>query len=583
MDNQAIAAALYDLADTMEVGREASFKVRAFREAARAIEGLAEPASDLLERGELAKVKGIGAGVVRRVSELCERGDLAELEERRSRLPPGLRGLVSLPGVGLRTAELLWRELEIGSVDELEVAAAAGRLARLPRFGKRREEKLIEAIARYRERQGRPVRTILRRAEQMAAPLTEALRGHPKVRRVALAGSLRRRVETVGDLDVLVAAEPADAVAIAEAFVALPGVEAVLARGDTKTSVRLAPGLQVDLRIVDPESFGAALQYFTGSKEHNVALRARAVARGLKVSEYGVFDADERRLAGADEAEVYASLGLSFIEPELRENRGEIEAAARGTLPTLVDRTDLRGDLHMHTVESDGKSTLAQMAEAARGRGLDYIAVTEHSQSLTLARGLDPERLRAQMREIDAMNDELGGRPLILKGLEVDILPDGSLDMDLGLLRELDWVVASVHSQLGLDRAAQTARVVKALESGVVDCLGHPTGRMLGKREESPLDLEAVFAAARRAGAAVELNSSPLRLDLTEHALRLARESGVEIVINSDAHHVSQLDYLHFGVGIARRAWLEPAHVANTLSAAELLARFRDHHSVARG
>lgn len=578
MDNQEIAHALYDLADTMEVGREATFKVRAFREAARAIEGLATPAEDLLSRGELSKVRGVGAGVLRRVAELCERGDLAELEERRNRLPPGLRGIVSIPGVGLRTAELLWRELSIGSVDELEVAAAAGRLAALPRFGKKREQKLIDAIAQYRERQSRPPRFVLRRAEAMAAPLVLALRSDPRVVRIELAGSLRRRAETVGDLDILVAAHAADAAGLSERFASMPGVAEVIARGDTKTSVILREGIQVDLRIVSPESFGAALQYFTGSKEHNVALRARAVARGLKVSEYGVFDEADRRIAGDTEAAVYASLELPYIEPELRENRGEIEAAASGALPSLVERGAIRGDLHMHTVESDGRSTLAEMAGAARARDLDYIAITEHSQSLTLARGLDPERLRAQMRAIDELNEELGGSPRILKGIEVDILADGELDLDRELLRDLDWVVASVHSQFGMDRAAQTARVVKALESGVVDCLGHPTGRMLGKRDEYPIDLEIVLAAAKRVAAAVELNSSPLRLDLTEHALALARDLGVDVVVNSDAHHISQLDYLHFGVGIARRAWLEPRHVANTRPLADMLARFGHHH-----
>jgi DNA polymerase (family X) len=578
MDNQEIAQALYDLADTMEVGREATFKVRAFREAARAIEGLAAPAEVLLARGELSKVRGIGAGVLRRVTELCERGDLTELEERRNRLPPGLRGIVSIPGVGLRTAELLWRELSIDSVDELEVAAASGRLAGLPRFGKKREQKLIDAIAHYRERQSLPRRFVLRRAEAMAAPLVTALRSDPRVVRIDLAGSLRRRAETVGDIDILVAADAADAPGLSERFASLPGVAEVIARGDTKTSVVLREGIQIDLRIVPLESFGAALQYFTGSKEHNVALRARAVARGLKVSEYGVFDAEDRRVAGDSEAGVYASLELSYIEPELRENRGEIEASAAGSLPRLLERAAIRGDLHMHTVESDGRSTLAEMAEAARQRDLDYIAITEHSQSLTLARGLDPERLRAQMRAIDELNDELGGSPRVLRGIEVDILADGELDLDRDLLRELDWVVASVHTQFGIDRGAQTARVVKALESGVVDCLGHPTGRMLGKRDEYPIDLEEVLAAAKRVGAAVELNSSPLRLDLTEHALALARDVGVDVIVSSDAHHISQLDYLHFGVGIARRAWLEPRHVANTMSLHDMLARFGHHH-----
>jgi DNA polymerase (family X) len=332
------------------------------------------------------------------------------------------------------------------------------------------------------------------------------------------------------------------------------------------------------VRVVKPESWGAALQYFTGSKDHNVAVRSLAVRRKLKISEYAVTDEHGAVVAGADEASVYASVGLVYIPPELRENRGEIEAAAERRLPLLVELADMRGDLHMHTVETDGKSTLEQMAEAARAQGREYIAITDHSQTLTIAKGLDPERLRAQGEAIRALNDKFDGNPRILRGIEADILPDGSVDLGPEILRELDWVIGSVHSHFSLSREEQTRRVVRALESGVIDCVGHPTGRILTRREPYPLDLEAVLAAAKRVGAAIECNAFPNRLDLDEHGLRLAREMGVTVVISSDSHHTSQQVNLRLGVDIARRAWLGPTHVANTIPLKDFLDRFAHHH-----
>ena len=583
MDNAAIARALYDLADVLELGATPAFKVRAFRVAARAVEGLADPAADLLRDGKLTAVKGIGAGVARRVAELLDHGDLAELAEWRAKLPPGLAEIVKIQGVGLKTAELLWRELQVGSVDELEAAAKAGRIRVLKGFGQKKEEKLLEAIAHARERASQPQRWTLSQALAAGESLLAAMRAVPGVLRAELAGRLRRRRETIGDIDVLVSAPPASAAEIMERFATLPEVGKVLVRGETKTSVVLREGLQADLRVIAPESWGAALQYFTGSKEHNVAMRTIAVRKKLKVSEYGVFDEAGANVCGAEERDVYACIGLAWMPPELREDRGEIEAAARGTLPRLLEKADLKGDLHMHTVESDGRSTLEQMVEAAAARGLEYVAITDHSISLTVANGLDPERLRAQARQIRELNDRLGGTPRVLWGIEADILADGSVDLGPELLREMDWVVGSVHSQFGLSREEQTRRVVKALESGLIDVLGHPTGRMLGRREGYSIDLEQVLAAAKRAGAAVELNCSPHRLDLDEHGLRMAREAGVPVIVSSDAHHARQLDYPTLAVGIARRAWLEPGHVANTLPVDELLDRVRRPHRAARG
>ncbi len=576
MDNAAIARALYDLADVMELGKEAAFKVRAFRGAARAIEDLTDSAEDLLARGELTRVRGIGAGVARRVAELCERGDLAELEERRAKLPPGLAQLVRVSGVGLKTAEVVWRELSVGTVDELEAACRRGAVRALPRFGAKKEQKLLDAIAAYRARAAAPARWTQRQARDAADRIIAHMREVPGVQRIEVAGSLRRGAETVGDVDVLVAGPSSAAPEIMSRFASLPEVAEVLVKGDTKTSVVLREGLQADLRLILPECWGAALQYFTGSKEHNVAMRSLAVRQKLKVSEYGVFDERGERIAGADEEGVYASIGLAWMPPELRENRGEIEAAAARKLPALLELGHLKGDLHMHTTETDGKSSLEEMVLAARAAGREYVAITDHSQALAIANGMGAERLREQGRRIAAINEE--GGPRVLRGIEVDILADGALDLGPEVLRELDWVMASVHSHFDLPREEQTRRIVRALESGVVDCLGHPTGRMLGRREGYAIDLEAVLLAAKRVGAAVELNASPNRLDLDEHALAAARQLGVTVMVDSDAHHVRQLDFLRHGVTIARRAWLGPEHVGNTLPVDALVDRFRHHH-----
>jgi DNA polymerase (family 10) len=578
VDNTEIAKVLFELADVLELSEEPAFKVRAFRSAAQIIEKLAEPAHDLLQKGTLTKVKGIGAGVARRVTEILERGDLAELEERRKLLPPGLVDLTRITGVGLKTAALVWRELGVSSVDDLEAAAQQGKLRALPKFGQRKEEKILQAITAAKARAAAPTRWTLGQAISQAEPLVALLRAVPGVLQVELAGSIRRRRDTIGDIDILVAAPLSVATAVMDTFTSQPVVSEVLGKGDTKSSVLLRDGLQVDVRVVLPESWGAALQYFTGSKDHNVAVRSLAVRRKLKISEYAVTDEHGAVVAGADEQSVYASVGLTYIPPELRENRGEIEAAAEGRLPTLVELADLRGDLHMHTVETDGKSTLEQMVEAARAMNREYIAITDHSQALTIAKGLDPERLRAQGALIRAMNEKIGGRPRILRGIEADILPDGSVDLGPEVLRELDWVIGSVHSHFTLSREDQTRRVVRALESGVVDCVGHPTGRILTRREPYPIDLEAVLAAAKRVGAAIECNAFPNRLDLDEHGLRLAREMGVTVVISSDSHHTSQQAHLRLGVDIARRAWLQAEHVANTIPLKDFLDRFAHHH-----
>ncbi len=571
MDNAAISRVLIDLADVLELSGETVFKVRAFRTAARAIEGLGDRAEDLLAAGKLGDVKGVGDGVLRRLAELVETGKIGELEAARAKLPPGITDLMNLPGIGLKTAQQVWKERGITTIEELEAAAKEGRLRTLARFSEAREEKLIAAIDAFRKRASQPKRRPMAEALLLAEALVRQVRALSGVLACQYAGSLRRAQETIGDLDILVSAEASHAPSILDAFATMPEVSEVLGKGDTKTSVVLDNGMQADLRVVPRASFGAALQYFTGSKDHNVAMRTIAVKRGLKVSEYGVFDADGKSLAGEDEAGVYEAIGLRWMAPELRENRGEIEASQENRLPALVTLGDVRGDLHMHTIESDGKSTIQQMAEAAILRGYGYIAITDHSENLTIARGMTPERLRAHVKRIREAQEQLGGRIELLTGVEADILSDGSLDL-AGELDDLDWVVGSVHGQLAMPKEQMTKRVVRAIESGRIDCLGHPTGRMLGQREPSALDWEAVLEACARTGTAVELNSSPLRLDVTEHAARAARDRGVPVVLNSDAHSTRELGFLDFGIGIARRAWLTKEHVLNTRSRAELRA-----------
>jgi DNA polymerase (family 10) len=571
VDNVAVARALEDLADLLELSGEGPFPVRAFRNAARAVEGTNENVADLVRAGEVEKVRGIGGGVARRIKELLETGKIAEAEELRAKLPPGLLDLMNVPGIGLKTAQQVWKERGITTVDALEEAAKAGKLRDLPRFGQKKEEKLVLAIAAWKKRAAAPKRRTMAEALLAADALVARMKAVPGVLACEPAGSLRRRAETIGDLDILVSAREEHAPAIHEAFRTAPDVVEVLATGESKSSVVLDGGLQADLRVVPPESWGAALQYFTGSKDHNVAMRTIAVKKGLKVSEYGVFDASGNKLAGDDEAKVYEAIGLRWMAPELRENRGEIEASVAGTLPALVTLEDLRGDLHMHTTETDGKSTLEQMAEAAHDAGRSYVAITDHSEALTFVRGLTKDRLMAQVKKLREVEEKMDGKIRLFAGVEADILGDGSLDLD-DALGELDWVVGSVHSHLNMPREEMTKRVVKAIESGKIDCLGHATGRQLGVRAGAQMDMEVVLTAAKRAGVAVELNSSPLRLDVDEHTCRMARELGVPVVINSDAHGVRELAHLRYGVGIARRAWLAKEHVLNTKSADELQA-----------
>lgn len=566
--NADIARAFGEIADLLELEDENPFRVRAYRNAARVIEGLGLDVAAALAAGKtLPRLPGIGADLGAKLHEIAATGTCALLEKLRRREGPGVADLLQLPGLGPRRVRVLHDALGVRSVADVAAAAREGRIRALAGFGEKTEARILEAAEAQASKARRFPRAT---AAQYAEPLAAALRGVRGVGEVVIAGSYRRARDTVGDIDLLATASAPEAVMAA--FVAYPEVAQVSAQGGTRATVVLRCGLQADLRVVPPESFGAALHYFTGSRAHNIAVRRLAAAAGLKLNEYGVFargKGGERRVAGETEASVFAAVGLPWIPPELREDQGELEAARRGALPALVERADLRGDLHMHTRASDGRDTIVAMAEAARAAGLEYIAITEHSRAERLAHGLDPRRVARQIDEIDRLGDAVPG-VCVLKGIEVDILEDGSLDLPDDLLARLDVVVASVHRRYGLSRAKQTARIVKALENPHVRILGHPTGRLLDEREPYEADMLRILRKARERGVAMELNSQPQRLDLTDVHCRMAKEEGVPVAIDSDAHSVHDFDHLADGVGQARRGWLEKVDVLNTRSLAAL-------------
>jgi DNA polymerase (family 10) len=576
LENAEIARVLAEIADLLELGGGNAFKVRAYRRAAQAIDVHPGSLAELWREGRLAEVPGVGAHIAAKIGELVETGVCREHARLSAEVPPGVLEMLRLEGVGPKTVDVLWRALGIADVAALEEACRSGRALDAPRMGPTRARAVLAAIERHRARGGR---TPLHRALGHAEPMLERLRAVPGVFRAEAAGSLRRRKETVGDLDLLVAAD--DAAPVMRAFRQLSGVTAVLAEGPTKASARMRSGMQVDLRVVAPGSFGAALHYFTGSKDHNIAIRTRALKRGLKISEYGVFDRGGRQVGGATEQDVFRAVGLPFIPPELREAAGEIEAAEAGRLPRLVEESDLLGDLHVHSrASSDGRSSLEQIAAAARELGRRYVAVTDHSRSRPL--GLDEARLREHTSAIRALDDRLHGRPHLLAGIEVDVLPTGALDLPGEALAALDWVVAGVHSRLADPAPRMTDRIVRALRSGVVHALAHPTGREIGTRDASALDLDRVLAAAREEGVALEVNAMPERLDLTDVGCRAAKAAGVPVVISTDAHAAAQLANLRYGVWVARRGWLEARDVLNTLPLAELLRRVARRGTAAR-
>ena len=572
MDNRPIAQVLSEIADLLEIKGENVFKIRAYRSAAETIAAWADPVARMDER-QLHELPGIGKDLARKIRELVDTGTCRFHQDLLLEFPPTMLDLLRLQGVGPKTVALLYSALNIRSVDELVAAAHAGRLRELKGMGPKKEALILKAVE---ERQKDAGRHLLSDTTAIAAELVAYLRQQAPTAELTPVGSLRRGCETCGDIDIL--AVGADAT-LMEQFVAFPRVERVLGQGDTKSSVRIAGGYQADLRLVPAESRGAAMQYFTGSKAHNVLLRDRAIQQGLKLNEYGLFRVDDdSRVAGETEEGIYEALGMAWVPPELRENRGEIDAALARQLPRLLSQPDLRGDLHMHTTVTDGRDGLDAMAAAAQRLGHSYIAITDHSKALAMANGLDESRALAHAARVRALNGRFDGLT-VLAGIECDILADGRLDLADDCLAQLDIVVASVHSHFSQDENQMTERVLKALECQWIDVLGHPTGRLLLKRDAFKIDFERVTSAAAQYGVALEINCQVDRLDLNEAHARVAHERGAPIVISTDAHSTTALGNLRWGVQVARRAWLSPEAVLNTRSVEELRPLLRRNRS----
>ena len=566
MRNQQVAEIFAAMADILAIQEESTYRIMAYRRAAENVATLGRPLEEVWRAGELEAIPGIGKTLAAKIDELMRTGRLGAYEKLKAQVPPGVVEMLQVPDIGPRKAALFWQELGITSIEVLERAAREGRLRGLKGMGAKSEAKVLAGVEALKRRTGR---TSLGVAWPLAHSMLDALRQVPGVVQVAPAGSLRRVRETVGDLDLLVAATDAKPVMIC--FRELDQVAEVLLSGPTKTSIRTREGLQVDLRVLEPARWGTALQYFTGSQAHNIHLRGLALDRGLSLSEYGLKREDGSEILCATEEEVYAALGLPLIPPELREDRGEIEAALEDNLPDLIELDDLKGDLHFHTTWSDGHQSLLEMARAAQARGLKYGVVADHSHSLGVAQGVTAGDLRRQRAEIEEVNRKMGGAFRLLAGTEVEVLSDGTLDFSDEVLSELDLVVAAVHSGLRQGREQVMARTLAAIRNPHVDIIAHPTGRLIGEREEADLDMELIFRAAAETGTALEVNAYPRRLDLRDVHVRRAIELGVKLAISSDAHDVNGFGVLPFGVATARRGWATAGDVINTWGVRRLL------------
>ena len=577
MDNPTMARLLAETADLLEIDGGDSFRIRGYRRAAEAAE---QTTVDLVEASaetaRLLEIPGIGKGMAANLQAIAATGTLPLRDELLAKYGAGLLELLKLPGMGPKTVALLWDAAKIAGIDQLAEAIEAGRLVGLPRMGEKQIEKLRKGIDDYRRSAGRFRIDV---AEEAAQRISAYLMAFDGIERVTPAGSLRRGRETNGDLDLLVtgpACAPEHTAAAVEYVAAYPGIHDMIAKGENKVSFHLSNGLQVDVRLLPSASYGAALQYFTGSKAHNVSLRQRALKMGYTLSEWALARLDDESVvAAATEEEIYAALGMDWMPPEIRENLGEIEAAARHALPRLIEKADIRGDVHMHTHATDGHNSIREMADAALACGFEYIAITDHSKNLAMTNGLDEERALEHVQRIREVDEQMGGRIRVFTGIEVDILADGALDLDDEVLAEMDVVIASVHTRFDQSREETTARVLRAMENPYVRILGHPTGRLLLRREPFALDLGAVLRRAAELGVAVEHNAAPERLDLNDRDLRLAKELGCRIVINSDSHDARNLGKMDYGIRQLRRAWLGPQDVLNCLGAKDFLAALR--------
>jgi DNA polymerase (family X) len=567
MDNKAIAGILYETADLLEIDGQDSFRIRSYRNAAQAIEALPQQISELInEPKKILEIPGIGKGMLVNMQEMFKEGKLSLHADLLKKYRPSMLDLLKVQGLGPKTIALIWSAYQVCDLEGVEKLAREGKIRILPRMGEKHEAKLLKAIEDYRRIAGR---FLLDAAEREAQKIADHLKDFPGVEKVTPAGSLRRARETVGDLDVLVTGkaccDDAERDKLVEHIIKLPGLMEIIAHGENKVSFRLRGGMQVDVRLLPPESFGAAMQYFTGSKAHNVTLRQRALKMGYTLSEYSLARLEDQKVAaGKTEQEIYAKLKLDYIPPELRENHGEIDAAEKHSLPTLISVEDLQGDIHMHTVETDGRNTIEEMAEAARAHGYKYMAITDHSKNLAFANGLDDKRAVEHIKRIRKAAETIDGIK-IFAGIEVDILADGVLDLSDSVLEQMDIVIASVHSHFNQTPLEMTDRLLKAIDNPNTSLIGHPTGRILLRRDAYDFDLDAVLRAAAQKKVAMELNAYPDRLDLCDRHLRRAKELGVKIVINTDSHHTTHMDKIRYGVVQARRAWLTKDDVLNTL------------------